>query len=213
MNIKVCGMKHNTEAVAGLLPEYIGIILWEGSPRYFDGDLPGLPEGIKKVGVFVDAPVDTILYKIQQYGLHAVQLHGKESPEMLANLKQVLKKTAKEVSVIKVFSIKDTFDFDALIPYETHSDFFLFDTRGELPGGNGYAFDWRVLEGYPSKTPFFLSGGIGPDALPLLRDFMERPESRYCHAIDINSRFETAPGMKALPLVEAFIRGLKTGNT
>lgn len=212
MNIKVCGMKHNTEAVAGLRPEYLGFILWEGSSRYFDGDLPALPEGIKKVGVFVDAPTKTVLHKTRQYGLDVVQLHGKESADEVRNLIRILRETQKAVAVIKAFSIKDAFDFDTLKPFETLCDFFLFDTRGELPGGNGYAFDWRVLEGYPSKTPFFLSGGIGPDSLPQLRDFLERPESHYCHAIDINSRFETAPGKKALPLVEEFIRGIKTGN-
>ncbi len=211
MKIKVCGMKHNIAEVAGLHPDYLGFIFWEGSPRYFDGDLPPLPASIKKVGVFVDAPQATILEKVRRYRLQLIQLHGNESPEFCNALRTALKASAKgtgRIGIIKVFSIKGPFDFKRLQPYETACDYFLFDTKGALPGGNGFAFDWRLLEGYPSHKPYFLSGGIGPDELPQLRDFMQGPEARYCHAVDVNSRFETEPGKKKAGSLTRFIEGV-----
>ncbi len=78
------------------------------------------------------------------------------------------------MKVIKVFSIKDNFDFSVLEPYEDVCDFFLFDTKGKLPGGNGYTFNWNVLKNYPSTKPFFLSGGIGLDQIEKLKEFLKK---------------------------------------
>ena len=93
-------------------------------------------------------------------------------------------------------------------PYESVCDFYLFDSKGKLPGGNGYAFDWEALSEYPSRKPFFLSGGIGPEAMARLWDFFEEPVSAYCHAIDLNSRFELAPGHKKVESLKKFIHDL-----
>ncbi|MEO0902333.1 MAG: phosphoribosylanthranilate isomerase [Bacteroidota bacterium] len=173
MKLKVCGMKYNPETVAELQPDFLGFIFWEPSARSFEGKIPELPEGIQKIGVFVDAPLDEVLQKIEAYQLDGVQLHGKESPEYCNRLryselvsesypKETLKRVQGDsLKIIKVFSIKDSFDFSVLEPYEEVCDYFLFDTKGKLPGGNGYTFDWKILENYPSTKPYFLSGGIG----------------------------------------------------
>lgn len=95
-----------------------------------------------------------------------------------------------------MFSIKDHFNFDLLKPYESVCDHFLFDTKGKLPGGNGYTFDWNVLKDYPSKKPFFLSGGIGLESMENIIKFQQSKASTYCYAIDVNSRFEIEPGLK-----------------
>lgn len=200
LKLKVCGMGKNTTEVAALQPDYLGFIFWEPSRRYFKGSLPHIPHHIRKVGVFVDANLPTVLARIEDYQLLLVQLHGNESPEYCA----ALKKKAPHVAVIKVFSIKDDFDFSLLTPYEPVCDFFLFDTKGELPGGNGYTFDWKVLEKYPSSKPYFLSGGIGPDQIDSIKAFLEQPESRYCHALDVNSRFEIEPGLKDMSKLKEF---------
>jgi len=113
------------------------------------------------------------------------------------------------LAIIKVFSIKDRFDFSILEPYEEVCDYFLFDTKGELPGGNGYAFDWKVLKNYPSTKPFFLSGGIGPGEADSIKAFMQRPEAKYCHAIDVNSRFEMEPGLKYIEKLENFQKSMR----
>lgn len=207
IKLKVCGMNKNTAEIAGLRPDYLGFIFWEKSTRHFSGPMPPVPHTIQKVGVFVDASIDTVVRRIDDFGLLLVQLHGAETPEYCAELKQ----KAKHVGIIKVFSIKDDFDFEALAPYESACDFYLFDTKGKLPGGNGYAFDWAVLKDYPSTKPYFLSGGIGPDAVDSLKEFMARPEAKYCHAVDVNSKFEIEPGLKNVEKLKEFKRVLGIG--
>ncbi|CAM4182630.1 phosphoribosylanthranilate isomerase [Zobellia roscoffensis] len=200
LKLKVCGMKKNTSEIAGLKPDYLGFIFWDKSKRHFSGPMAAVPHTIKKVGVFVDAAIQTVLERIEDYNLLLVQLHGSETPQYCAELKQ----KAKHIEIIKVFSIKNDFDFEALKPYESVCDFYLFDTKGKLPGGNGYAFDWGVLKEYPSTIPYFLSGGIGLDEVDSLKEFMTRPEAKYCHAIDVNSKFEIEPGLKDVKKVKEF---------
>ena len=216
MKLKVCGMKYNPETVAELQPDFLGFIFWEPSARSFEGEIPILPEEIQKIGVFVDAPLDEVLRKIERYQLQGVQLHGKESPEYCEQLRHSelvseahRNETSKQVQgnglkIIKVFSIKDTFDFSVLEPYEEVCDYFLFDTKGKLPGGNGYAFDWKILENYPSTKPYFLSGGIGLEDVEAIQSFLKTDASKYCYAIDINSRFENEPGRKDIKKLKEF---------
>jgi len=83
-------------------------------------------------------------------------------------------------------------------------DYFLFDTKGKLPGGNGTTFDWQVLENYTLQKPFFLSGGIGLTETNKIQEFLSSNLSKYCYAIDINSRFETEPGLKNKIEIEKF---------
>jgi phosphoribosylanthranilate isomerase len=208
MKLKICGMKDNIEEVAELQPDYLGFIFWKPSKRYFDGPIPLLPKTIGKVGVFVDANIDEIINHTHKYGLNAIQLHGKESPEFCENLKVRLKKHNIKADILKVFSITDGFNFSQLSAYENSTDFFLFDTKGKLPGGNGYQFNWEVLKGYSSQKPYFLSGGIGPGELDNLLEFLQKEESKYCHAIDVNSKFESAPGLKDIDKLEEFKKRL-----
>ena len=198
MKFKVCGMKYNPNQVAELQPDYLGFIFWEPSSRSFDEEMPEIPSDIKKVGVFVDAPLEEVLEKVQTHQLDGVQLHGNETPEYCKQISRV------SVEIIKVFSMKDDFDFSILEEYEEACDFFLFDTKGKLPGGNGYTFDWSVLENYPSTKPFFLSGGIGLEEVEKLQAFLESPASKYCYAIDVNSRFEIEPGLKDVEKLKSF---------
>ncbi|MEY4433563.1 MAG: Phosphoribosylanthranilate isomerase, partial [Bacteroidota bacterium] len=193
MKLKICGMKYpdNILEVGALLPDYMGFIFWEQSARYFDGTQPALPQSIKKTGVFVNASVDEIIEKVTTYDLQAVQLHGHESVAFCQELKNTLANTTE---IIKVFSVDSEFDFDQLQPFETVCDYFLFDTKGKLPGGNGTTFDWKVLEKYPSQKPFFLSGGIGLDEIDLVKQILKTDLPIY--AIDVNSKFEIEPGLK-----------------
>lgn len=208
LKLKVCGMNKNTTEVAALTPDYLGFIFWKPSKRAFNGIMPNLPHSVKKVGVFVDAGVDEIKTMVDQYGLLMAQLHGKESPAFC----QALKKAIPHLKIIKVFSIKDTFDFTELKPFEAVCDFYLFDTKGKLPGGNGYAFNWSLLKDYPSTKPYFLSGGIGLDELASIHKFTQRPESKYCHAIDVNSKFETEPGLKNIEALKNFKKSLNDNS-
>lgn len=203
MKLKICGMKYpdNILEVAALLPDYMGFIFWEKSARYFDGAIPELPKSISKVGVFVNEVIAVILDKVLLHDLQAVQLHGQESVAFCEELKNRL---PKEVEIIKVFSIIDSFDFEDLKPFEALCDYFLFDTKGKLPGGNGTTFDWTVLEKYPSTKPFFLSGGIGMEEMAAVNEIIKTNLAVY--AIDVNSKFEIEPGLKNIELCKTIRR-------
>ena len=214
----------NMEAVARLQPDYMGFIFYDKSSRYFDGEIPKIPYGIKKVGVFVNSDLDYVLHMIKKHKLNSIQLHGNEDSHYCASLKfelHLIKEQWKQSvwepyherqgvnnyekkEIIKVFSIKDEFNFNLLRPYEDIVDYFLFDTKGELPGGNGYTFNWDVLKDYPSTIPFFLSGGIGLNEVKNIKEFKKSSASKYCCAIDVNSKFEIEPGLKNINELEKF---------
>jgi len=194
----------NIGQVAASQPDYLGFIFYDKSVRFFEGVIPELSENIKKVGVFVDAAIDEIIEKVNVYNLQLVQLHGNESPTFCKALGAELASVPYLIEVIKVFSIKDEFNFEKLKPYETVCHYYLFDTKGKLPGGNGYTFNWKVLENYSSTKPYFLSGGIGLNELDKVKSFLQNDNSEYCHAIDVNSRFEIEAGLKNIELIKEF---------
>lgn len=191
----------NILEVSTLLPDYLGFIFWEKSSRYFDLEIPEIPESIKKVGVFVNATLEEILLKIKKYNLNLVQLHGNESPEFCKELKK------STIKIIKVFSVNDDFNFSALEPFEAVCDYFLFDTKGKLPGGNGITFNWQILKKYHSRKPFFLSGGIGLDDIKNIKKL-----NLPIYAIDVNSKFEIEAGLKNIELLKSFKNNLQTLN-
>jgi phosphoribosylanthranilate isomerase len=209
MKLKICGMKYleNSIEVGSLLPDYMGFIFWEKSARYFDSSIPDLPKSIKKVGVFVNATPTEILEKTIKYDLQAVQLHGQESVAFCQDLKS---KIDQSIEIIKVFSVADDFDFEVLKPFEAICDYFLFDTKGKLPGGNGTTFDWKVLDNYPSSKPFFLSGGIGIAEMEAVNEISKTNLPVY--AIDVNSKFEIEPGLKNIQLCRDAIYRVSMNN-
>ena len=191
---------NNIAALSDLQPDYMGFIFWAPSSRYVNEATPKLDKSIKKTGVFVDASVDYIQSSISAHQLQAVQLHGEETP----NYCQLIRDFG--VEVIKAFSVKNTFDFSTLKAYEHSCDFFLFDTKGALPGGNGYTFDWSLLKQYSSQKPFFLSGGIGLENTQEIKELLNTDLPLY--AIDVNSKFEVAPGLKKIEELKQFKKEL-----
>jgi phosphoribosylanthranilate isomerase len=210
MNIKVCGITQfkQLQQLEALNIDYAGLIFYKESPRYMGDKLPGkqVKEAdfdIKKVGVFVNPGYSELLDAIDEYGLDIVQLHGNETPEMCAEL-------SAEVEVIKAFRIAgdESINIDEMVmPYDAVCDFYLFDTAGlkESFGGTGQQFDWKILKKAKIEKPFFLSGGIGPDDVQKVRSF-SHPDF---FAIDINSKFETAPGLKDMAAILKFLQGFK----
>lgn len=202
VKLKVCGMRdgENIRQLIELQPNYIGFIFYEPSPRFVGEDLDqelllSIPRQIRKVGIFVNSNFDHILKTVRKYGLDWVQLHGQESPEFCRQLR------SKGIGIIKAFAIGPDFNFRQLNNFKPHCDFFLFDTQGAAPGGNGQTFDWQLLEQYDNEKPFFLSGGLELkhlDSLPALSHL-------NLHAIDINSRFEVSPGMKDITQIKELI--------
>ena len=187
----------NIRDVEALGVDWIGMIFWPKSKRYV-AEVPSyLPEHLKKVGVFVDSTLDDILQHISDYQLDIIQLHGQESPDFA--------KALKPHTIIKAFNIEKADDLLQTEKYKGIADYFLFDTKGKMVGGNGQKFDWSVLTAYQGKTPFLLSGGIGPEDAESVRSF-HHPR---CIGIDLNSRFESEPGFKDINQLKTFINKLR----
>ncbi len=201
---KVCGLrqKNNVADLQQLPIDWMGFIFYAPSPRAVSqGDTAwiALLSGQKKVGVFVNEDMDIVQSIVDEAQLDMVQLHGDESPQYCSALQQ-------KIPVIKAFSIGAGFDFDQLREYEAHVDYFLFDTKHKnVRGGSGHQFDWTLLDQYRLNTPFFISGGIGPNDADSLNDFSHP----LLVGVDINSKFEESPGLKRVADVQSFIKQLK----
>lgn len=206
VKLKICGMKfsENILETAQLHPDFMGFIFYEKSPRFYSQE--AIPEinAVKKVGVFVNASEGEIIEKTTKFGLDLVQLHGNESHDFCKNLKQKFLENKLEIQTIKAFSVDENFDFGSLKAYEENTDYFLFDTKGKLYGGNGTVFNWQILKNYTSKKPYFLSGGLGISEIKQLKTFLKTSESKYCFAIDVNSKFEIEPGLKDIKTLKEF---------
>lgn len=192
----------NIAAVAELQPDYMGFIFYEQSPRLISDVsaelIKYIPSEIKTVGVFVNEDLEKVKDKVNLLKLKAVQLHGSESPEYCAELKS----TFPTLEVIKAFGIDEDFDFSALEPYLEVADYFLFDTKTKAHGGSGKTFNWSVLDRYTYSKPYFLSGGIDLEHSTAIKNINDE----RLYALDINSRFETEPGLKDAAKIKEFIK-------
>jgi phosphoribosylanthranilate isomerase len=211
MRVKVCGMT-DADQVKGLDEmgvEFCGFIFYPKSPRFVFKHMPAInikkiKGKINKVGVFVNAPSEEILQTVDSCGLYLVQLHGDESPK-------ACEKISDYISVIKAFRLaEDDNILWKIKDYKEVVDMFLFDTEGAGYGGTGKKFNWDALLGLNIDKPFFLSGGIQPEDIPALREFSKSPVAKDLFSIDINSRFETMPGVKDMDKLKTFVSGVRS---
>jgi phosphoribosylanthranilate isomerase len=211
MRIKVCGMTRPEQVMQldEMGVEFAGFIFYPKSPRYVFAHmnkeqlkkLKG--QQINKVGVFVNTPAEEVLQMVDACGLYLVQLHGDESP-------RYCEKISNYVTVVKAFRMREG---ENIIwrakDYQDVCDMFLFDTEGAGYGGTGKKFNWNILKGETVRKPFFLSGGIQPEDVDLLKEFQKESVAKDLFAIDINSKFEVAPGLKNIEMIKAFVNDLK----
>lgn len=204
--IKVCGMTApaNIAEVAGLSPSFMGFIFHEGSPRCALGIAPeavrGVSEaGIRPVGVFVNKTVDYIDATCRYYGIRTVQLHGDETPDDCRELKR------RGYAVFKAIPVGVDVEWEAYRGYEDAVEMFVLDSKSAARGGSGKKFDWAVLSDYPLSTPYLLGGGVSPDDAALIAGH----SSPGMAGVDLNSRFEEAPGLKDIALLAPFIDSLR----
>ncbi len=194
----------NIEALGKLPVDFMGLIFYPKSPRYINDLDPQvlnvLPKTIERVGVFVNEDIEVVSKQIAKYNLNKVQLHGQESAEYCSQCKSL-----SDVEVIKAFNVSEEKDFEQTKEYETVCDYFLFDTKTKHHGGSGLKFDWSILEAYKGETPFLLSGGISVEDVENIKS-LSLPK---LYALDLNSKFETEPGIKDIPLIEKFIKELR----
>lgn len=212
MIIKVCGLRDpvnakNVAAIQGV--SLIGMIFYPKSPRFVapgpeTTELAALNQAVK-VGVFVNEIPEEIVRKCELYKLDFLQLHGKETPGYMEELK---KHVPSGIKFIKAFSIGNRDDLEGVTAFEGLCDYFLFDTPAAGYGGSGKMFDWELLEHYGGNTPFLLSGGIGPDSVEALRAFRHP----LFAGIDVNSRFEVGPARKDIALLTEFVEKLQAAK-
>lgn len=190
--------------IARLRPEYMGFIFYAASPRDVSGKIAELglqdvPAAIDKVAVLVNHNLGDAIALIKEYRFEAVQLHGEEPPAYCSQL-------GDHCMVIKAFSVGSGLPAN-LESYEGHCDLLLFDAAGNRRGGNGEPFDHALLREYKGSTPFFLGGGITYKDAQAVKDLAEEIETMS--GVDINSRFETSPGIKDISLLIKFMKGIR----
>lgn len=208
MKIKVCGMRNpqNIAELACLPIDIMGFIFYEKSQRFVGLDFPvqiiqSIPSNIAKAAVFVNSSIPSILDIQNKYSFDYIQLHGNEDVKFCEDLQK-----QTDAKIIKAFQVDSTFDFSQLYPFVDVVDYFLFDTKTELYGGSGNKFDWKLLENYTINKPFFLSGGISIIDIEQLKEY----RNPLLFSIDINSKFEIAPAMKDIQMIDNFISNVIT---
>ena len=202
--IKVCGLKDHLQMkrLSEMGVAYVGINFYPHSKRFYKQtmSLDKLPTmTAKKVGIFVDAPLEEVIKTAELHHLDMIQLHGNESAVYCELLK-------KHFPVIKAFQGNLAIESSILSDYDM-CDYYLFDSALGKHAGLGMAFDHTVLENYHFDKPYFLAGGLGSD-------FFDKTfqKSLYpgLYGLDLNSKFELSPGLKDLELIASFI--IKTQN-
>jgi len=210
MRVKVCGITQidQLRQLDELGVTFGGMIFYPKSPRFVlkhmnSMEVKKYKGKINKVGVFVNATYDEIMNHADNFGLQMVQLHGDETPKFCDRL-------SEQLEVIKAFRIApdDHIDFK-IRHYEDVCDVFLFDTAGETYGGTGRKFNWDGLHTASIEKPFMLSGGIGPSDAAIVKQFKQGANGKWLFGTDINSKFETEPGVKDVALVKNFVEELK----
>jgi phosphoribosylanthranilate isomerase len=204
--VKICGLTDPaalTAAVEGGA-SWLGLVFYPPSPRALSpehaADLAAhAPEDRTLVGVFVD-PDDALLDRVlARVRLHAVQLHGAESTERVRAIK-----ARTGCAVIKALQVAEKEDLAPVAKYAAVADMILFDARppkepGRLPGGNGLAFDWRLLQDLRLARPWLLSGGLSADNLAAAVELCRPP------AVDVSSGVERPPGQKDPAKIRQFL--------
>ena len=196
MIVKVCGLREgqNIRDIEAAGADWIGFIFYKASPRYCAVRPDYLPERTVRVGVFVEPTYGEVIEKVAEYGLQVVQLHGAVCCEQARKLRE------RGLTVVRAISATEQAIKESALWWGC-ADYLLFDTPTEDHGGSGRHFDPERLTHYSGNIPFILSGGIGPeDAATLLQTSLPAMVG-----VDINSRFETAPGVKDAAKVKQFI--------
>lgn len=205
VSVKICGLTEATGLSAAVEAgaRYVGFVFFPKSPRNVTPETAAglavqVPLGVAKVGLFVnpdDAALDAVLSRVP---LDIIQLHGSELPDRVAEVKSRF-----GLPVMKAVGISEPQDLDALWDYGLVADMLLIDAKppqnATLPGGNGLAFDWRLLAGRQILKPWLLAGGLTPanvaEAIRLTR----------APGVDVSSGVESAPGIKDPARVRDFI--------
>ncbi|WP_323778048.1 phosphoribosylanthranilate isomerase [Leisingera sp.] len=213
IRVKICGLSaaQDIAAVAGAGAAYAGFVFFPKSPRNVSIEQAAAlaleaPPGLCKVALTVnasDAELDAVTAAVP---LDMLQLHGKESPQRVAEVR-----ARYGLPVMKAVGIADAADIPQIALYEQVADQLLIDAKppreAALPGGNGLAFDWRLLAGRKYwQKPWMLAGGLTPD------NVAEAIRMTGARQVDVSSGVETAPGQKDAALIGSFTRAARAAR-
>ncbi|WP_292009779.1 phosphoribosylanthranilate isomerase [Chryseobacterium sp.] len=210
INLKVCGLSQisQIEELISLNTDFLGFIFYPKSPRYVLShlELHSIADvnHTGKVGVFVNEYIETIVEYAEKAKLKYIQLHGDENETYISELRQKLNPEIKIIKVVRIGQqTPDNKHIEGLISsinlIKNTIDYLLFDTDSKAFGGTGKQFDWSLLNEFEIPLPYFLSGGISEDNIKDIKILVQQP-----FALDINSKFETEPGIKNIETIKAF---------
>ncbi|MFN6926182.1 MAG: phosphoribosylanthranilate isomerase [Tabrizicola sp.] len=214
VRVKICGLRTAADvaAVAAAGAAYAGFVFFPKSPRHLTVEAAralalAAPEGLCKVALTVDADDATLDAIVGAVPLDMLQLHGHESPERVAEVK-----ARYGLPVMKALGVADEGDLAGLLEMSLAADQLLIDAKppkgADLPGGNGLAFDWRLLVGRKWLRPWMLAGGLTPD------NVARAVRLTGARQVDVSSGVESAPGVKDPARIAAFVQaaqGVKGG--
>jgi len=213
LKLKVCGLTQLSQIreLVALKIDFLGFIFYERSPRSALNHLT-LEEISKinhsgKVGVFVNETIENIIDISEKADLNLIQLHGDENQEYILKLRQSLNEKIQIIKVIRIGNqtieeLRNTINQQPIT-----NNYLLFDTDSKAFGGTGNTFDWQILDQVTMNKPYFLSGGISLENIHQTSSIQKQP-----FAIDVNSKFETEPGIKDVEKIKKFIYTLKSPN-
>ncbi|TVP93774.1 MAG: phosphoribosylanthranilate isomerase [Roseinatronobacter sp.] len=211
VHVKICGVTNSAaiDSAVSAGAHYLGFNFYPPSPRYLTPErasalMRDVPAGVAKVALVVDAQDDELEALLDAVPADVLQLHGHESPERVAEVRARF-----GLPVIKVVGIADADDLADMDKYLAVSDQILVDTKppknARLPGGNGLAFDWRLLQGRRWPCPWLLAGGLTPENVGAA---IRLTGARQ---VDVSSGVESAPGVKDAERMAAFIQAAQAG--
>lgn len=206
VRVKICGLRtaEDLAAVAAAGAAYAGFVFFPRSPRHLSIEAAralalGAPEGLCKVALTVDAEDAALDAIIEAVPLDMLQLHGHESPARVAEVK-----ARYGLPVMKAMGVADEGDLAGLMEMSLAADQLLIDAKppkgADLPGGNGLAFDWRLLVGRKWLKPWMLAGGLTPE------NVAQAVRLTGARQVDVSSGVESAPGVKDPARIAAFVQ-------
>jgi phosphoribosylanthranilate isomerase len=206
VSVKICGLTRADDMHAALAAgaRYVGLVFFEKSPRNVAADqaaslIARVPVGVAKVGLVVDADDAALGAILEKVPLDILQLHGSETPDRVAQVKARF-----GLPVMKAVGVGDAGDLPKLESYFPVADQVLVDAKppkdAVLPGGNGVAFDWRLIAGRRWPVPWMLAGGLTPD------NVAEAIRLTGARQVDVSSGVESAPGLKDAERISAFVQ-------
>ena len=209
IRVKICGLRTPADvtAVARAGAAYAGFVFFAKSPRNVtlpEARLAALaaPPGLAKVALTVDADDGTLDAIVEAVPLDMLQLHGHESPDRVAQVR-----ARYRLPVMKAIGLADESDLPAIFAFSTVADQILIDAKpprgADLPGGNGLAFDWRLLAGRRWLRPWMLAGGLTAE------NVAEAVRLTGARQVDVSSGVESAPGVKDAARIAVFCNATK----